>query len=492
MRATRKDAKYVTVDRDRLYQLYVLEARGKREVAELMGFSSSTIQQAVKYHGLVKSLGDVVATRKKTNIRRYGVSNPQQCPEIQHKTRITNLERCGSAYPLGSPEIRRKGHKTSLQRYGVECPAQRNRTIEQIELTKDRESLLGYLVQLRKEHGRKPITSELISLLGFAEPSTVTDKLREWGLYAYVDQCRSSPEAELCRLFPTDHVNTRSVVKGYELDLYYPERRLAIEFHGLYWHSHPIKPDTYHMDKFLACRNAGIRLVQIFADEWEFTQRIVIDKLRHMFGGSGNKPVIGARTCRVDEITASEAKVFMASNHIQGYCVGRQLALRSADRVVAVMTINSPQISRQGSFKPKGMEISRFATDITVSVPGAFSRLLRSASELTARLFSYADLRWVDPACNVYLSHGFVQYNEVAPAYWYWTDKKCESFERNKRYYRFNFTRNKIRKHFRNLLPADSSDWTEKQMMEYLGWYRIFDAGKLSYEYDCSKMGADY
>lgn len=63
--------------------------------------------------------------------------------------------------------------------------------------------------------------------------------------------------------------NDRSVLNGKELDLYYPEKKIAIEFNGDYWHSDEHKPNDYHYNKFLSCYNQGIVLISIFETLWE-------------------------------------------------------------------------------------------------------------------------------------------------------------------------------------------------------------------------------
>ena len=52
--------------------------------------------------------------------------------------------------------------------------------------------------------------------------------------------------------------NDRSILNGKELDLYYPEKKIAIEFNGDYWHNENHKPRDYHYNKFKNCLNSCI------------------------------------------------------------------------------------------------------------------------------------------------------------------------------------------------------------------------------------------
>lgn len=63
-------------------------------------------------------------------------------------------------------------------------------------------------------------------------------------------------------------IKDRTVIKPYELNIYIPEKRLAIEFNGNYWHSTEQKDYMYHQNKTIACAKQGIRLIHIFEYEW--------------------------------------------------------------------------------------------------------------------------------------------------------------------------------------------------------------------------------
>lgn len=64
----------------------------------------------------------------------------------------------------------------------------------------------------------------------------------------------------------------RSVLDGKELDIFIPSHNLAIEFNGNIWHTETFghKPKDYHINKLNACNAKGIKLIQIFEDEYEY------------------------------------------------------------------------------------------------------------------------------------------------------------------------------------------------------------------------------
>lgn len=83
---------------------------------------------------------------------------------------------------------------------------------------------------------------------------------------------RSKAEQELELLYPTPHTNVSSVI-GLELDLWYPEKNLAIEYNGDYWHStkHP-RNATLHLKKLAMCETKHIGIINIFERDWTSTK----------------------------------------------------------------------------------------------------------------------------------------------------------------------------------------------------------------------------
>ena len=62
--------------------------------------------------------------------------------------------------------------------------------------------------------------------------------------------------------------NDRSILCGKELDLYYPEKKIAVEFNGSYWHNEHHRPRDYHYNKFKSCLDRDILLISIFESDW--------------------------------------------------------------------------------------------------------------------------------------------------------------------------------------------------------------------------------
>jgi hypothetical protein len=62
--------------------------------------------------------------------------------------------------------------------------------------------------------------------------------------------------------------NSRKIISPYEIDIYLPDKKLAIEFNGTWYHSvNAGKAKNYHLIKSKLCREQGIRLVHIYEFE---------------------------------------------------------------------------------------------------------------------------------------------------------------------------------------------------------------------------------
>lgn len=83
--------------------------------------------------------------------------------------------------------------------------------------------------------------------------------------------------------------NTRDIISPLELDLYYPEKKIAIEFNGDYWHSNEYKSNDYHYNKFTTCRNNNVLLVSIFESDWLNSKDLIKSYLTDLFNNIENK-----------------------------------------------------------------------------------------------------------------------------------------------------------------------------------------------------------
>jgi len=222
--------------------------------------------------------------------------------------------------------------------------------------------------------------------------------------------------------------NTKTLIKPYELDLYFSNERVAVEYCGLYWHSNAAPGNRmfpgYHRNKMNMCNKQNIRLLTIFEDEWLNHKDICISRINSALGMVKNK--IFARKCIVKEISSKEARGFLARTHLQG--AGKckiAYGLFHENKLVQVMTFGSPNRAHTSKGK-RVLEMKRLAGELNIVIVGGASRLFKQGLRYAKvnnyeTIKSYCDLRW--GTGNLYQKLGFTKTSDGQPTMHY-TDFK--------------------------------------------------------------------
>lgn len=283
----------------------------------------------------------------------------------------------------------------------------------------------------------------------------------------------------------TDEIveNYRENSRSKELDIYLPKLKIGIEYDGLYWHSEKVKDKNYHIDKTLYFADKGIRVIQIFEDEWLNKKDIVKSKLSHILKCDTNVTKLRASKCDVKIIDFTTKNEFLNKYHIQGADVSKiNLGLFFKDILVAVMTFSKPRISLGFKDAYSGeYELSRYATNNEYFVYGAFDKLLKYFIENynPDTIKTYADLRWTAyPTLgkSIYENTGFSLSHISQPDYFYISGKTRADW--GKRYHRYTFRRSVLNKVFNKDYPKEK---TELEIMHENGYSRIYDCGNAVY-----------
>lgn len=87
--------------------------------------------------------------------------------------------------------------------------------------------------------------------------------------------------------------------------------QIAIEFNGLYWHSKQAgRDENYHYDKWIACKNKGVRLITIWEDDWRDKQDTVKSFLLSVLKPESNTN----KKNSIVNVTEKDAKFFIRNN----------------------------------------------------------------------------------------------------------------------------------------------------------------------------------
>jgi hypothetical protein len=214
-------------------------------------------------------------------------------------------------------------------------------------------------------------------------------------------------------------LNDRAAISPLELDIYVPEKQLAIEFNGLYWHCSLFKDKNYHFNKYKKCVENNIRLFGIFADEWVDKKDLIKAMIRHRLGIFADTKL---RASKLELRKLNENKNyrdFFNKFHIDGHTNSK----------FAVGLFYNNELICCASFRNNGhlkfLEIARFATDYNYYIHGGLGRILKSLGDKT--ILSYSNNRIGNG--EIYKSLGFKEITDkkVKPSYWY-TDLKNKKF----------------------------------------------------------------
>jgi hypothetical protein len=261
----------------------------------------------------------------------------------------------------------------------------------------------------------------------------------------------------------TTHTD-RTIIYPQELDILIPEKNVAIEYNGVFWHSFDRMESTdeiyYHYNKTKACASKGIMLIHIFEDEWMFKKDIIksllVSKLNLI------KSTFFARKCKIQELSNEQFNGFCLQNHLQGKRNSKvKIGLFYNDELVCCMGF-----SKHYAYE---WELTRFCNKLNVNVVGGASKLLKYflLTYNPASILSFCDIRF--SSGNLYEKLGFTYYGTTKPNYRY--IKGLTSLSRYK-----------CQKHNLNkLLSNYDSALSEPQNMFNNGYRRLWDCGNIKY-----------
>lgn len=470
------------------------ESKKKREDTNLSKYGETSILKTKKFKEcskakIIEKYGvDNVAKSslikqkiKSTNIARYGVENASMSSVIKEKTKLNNLIKYGVEYPSQCEEVKDKIRNSIESRFGSKTYAESK---ESFSNSYDR------MVGRFKEYVIPTFTKEeFFGYGGERYGSLYTWKCvkcgEEFEQYIYrtgigennhVPRCpkcypalasKSNLEKELYlfikEIFNGEIIcNSRDIIKPYELDMYIPDLKIAIEFDGLYWHSEENVGSNYHLNKLNLCSANGIRLIHVFEDEWISKKDILKDRIKSIFGKFDRK--IFARKCKVRELDFKTCFSFLDKNHIQGRdksCF--RYGLFYGEELVAVMTFGKPRFTTEYDF-----ELIRYSSKLGVQVIGGAGKLLAYFENLNKgkTLISYADKRFSNG--KLYFSLGFTFLRSSEPNYW-WTK------------YQVRLSRYQCQKHKLKSILGDDFDVNESESVNMVrnGYHKIYDCGNL-------------
>ena len=256
--------------------------------------------------------------------------------------------------------------------------------------------------------------------------------------------------------------------RGATVDSYVPSLGIAFEMNGLYWHSEACnKGPKTHYERYADAREAGVRLIQIWEDDWRYNRAAVEGLIKHKLGAATR--LKGARSYRVQEVSPTRARGFLQGRHLQGF-VGatKHLALVDprTDEIVALLSATR---------RRDCVMIDRFA--VAGSVSGGFQKLLKQVKAewpgINIVTFSHNDISNGD----VYEQAGFVKEYDFAREYYY-ISKGGTRREHRRRY--------QVSKFYENPgLHSPRPGMSERELAEANDLLRVWSSGNAKWVLRC-------
>jgi len=266
-------------------------------------------------------------------------------------------------------------------------------------------------------------------------------------------------------------VNDRNFLgDGRELDIIVPEKKLAIEFNGIY--SHIYRPEEitfsrrkdiqYHISKTEIVEEKGYQLLHIFSTSWDQKSEIWKSIIALKLGIIEER--IYARNCVIRDVSVHDKRIFLDTNHLQGKDKSKyKLGLFYKEELVALITF-----ARSRYNKSYEWELVRFAVKKNTVVIGGFTKLLSHfRKNFNGSIISYADRTYSKG--DVYRNNGFTLLNINKPGYRY------VDLNKNIMIHRQVCTKKEL------LKKCNKPNLTERQLSKELGLEIIFDCGTLAF-----------
>ena len=429
---------------------------------------------------------DIKAKIIQTNLEKYGVENPSSSSEIREKIKQTNQKRYGSNAPAAAESVKEKIKKTNLSRYGVEYVLQAQVVKDKSAETSRRRffnSLLDILpsknitvLSTEDDYAKYQLTLKCNRCGHIWLRNLKENPLHNGVRCLYCPKCysfSSKGEKELVEYIKSIYhgqiiENDRSLIAPKELDIYLPEKRVALEFDGTYWHSDPIKPEGYHQQKSKACTKKHVRLIHVFEYDWVFNQDKVKSLINSALGIFEKR--LYARNCVVKPIMPTEYRDFLLKYHLQDAINSRiKHGLYYQDELVSVIGFG------QSRFKSDELELHRYCVKAGYQIIGGFSKLIKHVckEQNIEEFISYVDFAHF--AGRGYKKVGFELISLTRPSYFYIKGDQIKS-------------RMQCQKHkLSAFLKSFSEELSESENMALNGWYKVYDCGNLKLKYSINE-----
>lgn len=429
---------------------------------ERYGYEYSAQRQEVKdkmaetnkerYGGVAPSCSKEVQEKtKQTWKQKYGVDHPMRNEEIKEKLENYFLETLGAKSPLENEEIFEKTRKTLRERYGVGNPTQSKVILERSKQTWQQKYGVNHPMK-NEEIKNKVFDSyiknnlymeslgyikmqDLIDVYGYGfrnrkEIMNKTVKYKDtlymhkdklYLIEEYIDNVKKGSvfEKDVVDFILSFYVgkierNSRKIISPKELDIYIPDKKIAIECNGLYYHSENFGIEKYyHLNKTEMCNKKGINLIHINENDWEYNKDICKSIIKKSLGFYDY--TIDTNECEIKKVENNEIKNFLNINHLKGYIKSDiNIGLYYNNNLIQTISLNKIDNSKY--------ELLRYCSLLNYNIIDGFEKSLNYfINNYNKEILTYVDRRKYN--LNEYYNIGWELVSYTEPDYHFYRNK---------------------------------------------------------------------
>jgi very-short-patch-repair endonuclease/rubrerythrin len=439
------------------YQMKMKEKYGETNPSKIDEFIEKRNKTLIEKYGGIGNASNIIKEKStKTILKKFNVDNVFKSDEIKRKIKETNIEKYGYEHPNKNEKIKYKIKNKFKKRIFNRI---KDKLCDIVEPLFDVEQYEGVDYKIKYQWKCKKCGNVF-------EDDLYSGNIPRCPICYPIIKPFSDLENDLFNSikFENKIKNDRTILDGKEVDILIPDKKIAIEFNGLFWHSELNGKDrNYHLNRTKLAESKGYQLIHIFEDEWINKRDIVLSIIHSKLGIFERK--IYARKCEVKEISNELKSDFLFKNHIQGDDNSSiKLGLFYNGEMVSIMTFGKSRFDKKIEY-----EMFRYCSLLNTQVIGGASKLLNYfvKNYFPKSIVTFADRRYSNGKLYFNLGFEFVGYTE--PNFYVLKD------------YKIRENRIKYQKHKLNKLDRFDESLSAWENLQMNGYDRIWDCGNMKF-----------
>ena len=222
----------------------------------------------------------IMEKRRLSNINKYGVENVMQDPNIKKHAIDVHKQKNNGEFAFHKPEAKERAllqqKEKSLKSFGAPHPmlnldecCRRNKLKDKTIMNRYGVHNIFHVKEFRQKAADTLFANHGVTNAGFL---VNTRQKLEIEIFNFIKSSTDYNVLSQCN----------DIIQFYQLDIYIPELKLAIEVNGDYWHSTVrLHNRNRQLHKTNLCEQRGIRLIHIWESEWHQNKEFIKELLTY-------------------------------------------------------------------------------------------------------------------------------------------------------------------------------------------------------------------